>query len=180
MRIKTGENGILLVVTHLIFYTTEDNDHPEASIQMEMERLAASITQILFLNGSTCQDMVWRGAGSNHTKVFPWEETLPSSANFLLRVYSISFFFLLSVSQTRRKTGRGQKKESLTRPDRAHVCFLKKRGQYQRGPCFIDEERLRSCASIVGVCADVGCDSHSACLNCLCLCENLHNKRILP
>lgn len=144
-----------------------------------MERLAGSITQILFLNGSTCEDMVWRGLVSNHTKVFPWEETLPSSANFLLHFYSISLFFLLSVSQTRRKTGRGQKKESLTRLDRAHVYLLKNSRQYQHWPAFIDEERLMSCARIVGVCADVGCDSHSGCLNCLCLCEALQNKRIL-
>lgn len=85
----------------------------------------------------------------------PGEETLRGTANFLLHFYSISLFLLLSVSQTRRKTGRGQEEEeNLTCLDTAHVCLLKNSGQYQLWPAFTEEARVTSCARIVGVCAD--------------------------
>lgn len=108
------------------------------------ERPSDPVTRMLFLNVSTRQDLVWRALVSELTKVFPREETLHSRANFLLRFYSISLFFLLSVSQTRRKTGRGQKKENLTCLDRPHVCLLKNSGQYQLWPAVIDEAPLTS------------------------------------
>lgn len=121
MRRKTGDNCILLVAAHLIFCTTDDNWTVESSIQMEMERLAGSITQILGLNVSTCQDTVWRGRGRNHTKVFPWEETLQSSANFLLHFYSISFFSYYQWVRLDGKPG-GDRRRKVWHVLTEHMC----------------------------------------------------------
>lgn len=117
-------------------------------------RVTDPVTRILFLNASTCRDLVWRGLVSMLTKDFPMGGNPPEQSQLSALLLFHLPFFLLSVSQTRRKRGRGQKEENLTCLDRAHVCLLKNSRQYQLWPTCIDETRLTSCARIVRVCAD--------------------------
>lgn len=141
---------------------------------------------MLFLNVSTRQDLVWRALVSELTKVFPREETLQSRANFLLRFYSISLF---SYYQWVRLVGKqaGDRRRKIWHVLTEHMCVcLKIVASTNSGPLLLmrphwrHEPELLECVQMPesGGSWAVGCDSHSVCLNCLCLHKKLHNKRV--